>query len=212
MLRQQPEPCSGGWQVRRPRHPLAAERACRPALFGGRRGRHSLHRRQSAGSNRRAAQRIQEHRHHRVGDRDCRRHRNPDGFAVHEAEEGQHRAGERKGRGLDELLLDDEGGNRAKNEASENGAAAEHGETLIKHADLAELGHADLGGAGAGGGERAVDQRLAPGREMRHQRQHDRRRVALRRLLERLRADQHADVEQDRRDRDHRERATASAR
>ena len=39
---------------------------------------------------------------------------------------------------------------------------------------------------------------------MRRQRQHDRRRVLDRRGLERLRADQHADVEQDRRDRDHR--------
>ena len=38
---------------------------------------------------------------------------------------------------------------------------------------------------------------------MRHQRQHDGRRMRLGRLLERLRADQHADVEQDRRDRDH---------
>jgi hypothetical protein len=45
---------------------------------------------------------------------------------------------------------------------------------------------------------------LAPRREVRRQREHDGRRVALGDLLEGLRADQHADVEQDRRDRDHR--------
>ena len=38
---------------------------------------------------------------------------------------------------------------------------------------------------------------------MRRQRQHDRGRMLDRRGLERLRADQHADIEQDRRDRDH---------
>ena len=53
----------------------------------------------------------------------------------------------------------------------------------------------------AGGAERAVNQHFGPGGQMRGERQHDRRRMRLRRGLERLRADQHADVEQDRRDR-----------
>ena len=77
-------------------------------------------------------------------------------------------------------------------------------QALVEHADIAELVHADGRGAGAGGAERAVHQGLAPGGQMRRQRQHDRRRVRLRRALERLRANQHADVEQDRRDRDDR--------
>ena len=38
--------------------------------------------------------------------------------------------------------------------------------------------HAGRGGVGAGGAERAVDLRLAPGRDLRHQRQDDRRRMA----------------------------------
>ena len=81
---------------------------------------------------------------------------------------------------------------------------------LIEHAGLAELVEADRGRVGARRAERAVDLRLAPGGDLRHHRQDDRRRVAPRRFLERLRADQHADVEQDRQDRDHRDQASIS--
>jgi len=55
-------------------------------------------------------------------------------------------------------------------------------------------------GAGAGDTERAVHQRLGPGGDVRRQCQNDRRGVRLRRGLERLRTDQHADIQKDRRD------------
>ena len=55
-----------------------------------------------------------------------------------------------------------------------------------------------------GRSEHGVDLQLGPGRKVRRQRQHDGGRVLDRRGLERLCADQHADIEQDRRDRDHR--------
>jgi hypothetical protein len=47
----------------------------------------------------------------------------------------------------------------------------------------------------------------APGGDLRNHRQDDRRRMTPRRFLEGLRADQHADVEQDRQDCDHRDQA-----
>ena len=107
--------------------------------------------------------------------------------------------------GLVEFAVDDEHRDRAQDDAGERRAAAERLQPLIEHADLRELVEADRGRAGARGAERVVDLRLAPGGDLRQQRQHDRRRVAMRRFLERLRADQHADVEQDRQDRDDRD-------
>ena len=68
---------------------------------------------------------------------------------------------------------------RAEHQAGQDRAAAQHLEPVIEHADLAELVEADRRRVGAGGAERVVDQQLAPGREVRRQRQHDRRRVAF---------------------------------
>ena len=75
---------------------------------------------------------------------------------------------------------------------------------MIEHADLAELVEAHCRSARPGRAQRAVHQRLTPGRKMWSEREHDRWRVLGGRGLERLRADEHADIEQDRRDRDHR--------
>ena len=97
-------------------------------------------------------------------------------------------------------------------------AAAHDFEPVVEHALLRQRGdrrgldRADLVGRQRAHGLRraqgcpqhGVDLQLGPGRKMRRQRKHDRRRVLDRRGLERLRADQHADIEQDRRDRDHR--------
>ena len=80
-------------------------------------------------------------------------------------------------------------------------------QALVQDARVAELVEADRGGVGARGAERAVDHGFAPGGDLRNHRQNDRRRMAPRRFLEGLRADQHADVEQDRQDRDHRDQA-----
>ena len=55
------------------------------------------------------------------------------------------------------------------------------------------------------GSERVVDLQFAPRGERRDDRHDDGGRVPVRAFLERLRADQHADVEQDRRDRDDRD-------
>jgi len=66
-----------------------------------------------------------------------------------------------------------------------------------------EFGHADLFGRCAGRAERAVDQGLRPGGD-RQDRQHDSGDVPWRRRLVRLGADDEADIEQDRQDRDQR--------
>ena len=71
---------------------------------------------------------------HRGDDRIGQRHRRRDAeatadahrFAMHEAEIGQHGAGERKGRGLHEIALDHEHADRAQHEAGEDRAAAHH--------------------------------------------------------------------------------------
>ena len=123
---------------------------------------------------------------------------------MHEAEERQHRTGRRKVRCFRVLLVDDEHAGGAEYHAAEDGSGAQHLKSVVEHADLAEFVEADRRRIGPGRPERAVDQELAPGRDVRDQRQNDRRRMVLRRLLERLRANQHADVEQDRRDRDQR--------
>ena len=90
-------------------------------------------------------------------------------------------AGQREGRGLVELAVDDEHGDGAQDDAGQRGAAAQHLQPVIQHADLRQLVEADRGGIGAGGAQRVVDLRLAPGGDLRQQRQHDRRRVAVRR-------------------------------
>ena len=95
----------------------------------------------------------------------------------------------------------------AEDDAGQRRAAAKRRQTVIEHAGIAELVEPDRGGVGARRAQRAVDHGFAPGRDLRHHRQDDRRRMAARRFLERLRADQHADVEQDRQDRDDRDQA-----
>ncbi len=175
------------------------------ASLGRRRRRHLLLGRQQYREGRgRPAQDEQEGRDDRVGNCDRGSDREPYRLAVHEPKEGQHRPGEREAGRFHIFALDDKHPDRSEHQAGQDRAAAEHLESVIEHAHLAQLLHADSRGARAGGAERAVHQGLAPGREVRRQRQHDRRRVSGWRGLERLRADQHADVEQDRRDRDHR--------
>src|SRR5580692_10190787 len=78
-------------------------------------------RRQRRRKGRIAAQRKQEDRYDRVGDRDRRRDRNPYRFAVHEAEERQHGSGEGEGRGIDEFLVNDEGAYRREHESGQDG-------------------------------------------------------------------------------------------
>ncbi len=137
---------------------------------------------------------------------------------MHEAEIGQHRAGKGEGRSLHEIAFNDEHADRAEHEAGKDRAAAHYLQPMVDHAllrqrsdgrglDVAHLvgrKPAHRLGCIEGRPEHGVDLQLGPGGEMRGQRQHDRRRMLDRRGLERLRADQHADVEQDRRDRDHR--------
>ena len=125
---------------------------------------------------------------------------------MHEAEEGEHRARQSKGRSLRELLLDHEHTDGAEHETGQDRSAAENLEPVIEHAHLAELVETDCCGTGPRCAKRAVHQGLAPSCKMRGEREHNRRRVLGRRGLERLRPDEHADVEQDGRYRDHRDK------
>src|SRR5579862_22148 len=119
-----------------------------------------------------------------------------------ETEEAQDRPRRREGGRFVELAIDDENGDRAQNDAGESGATAQDLEPLIEHADLRELVEANRANTRAGRAERTVDLAFTPSRDLRHQRQNDRRRMALGRFLERLRADQHADIKKDRQNRD----------
>ena len=114
---------------------------------------------------------------------------------------------------FDELAVDDEDRDRAEDQAAEDRAAAEHLEPVVEHADLRRACRGRPRAALVPAAPSALSIcSLAPGGEVRHEREDDRRRVAVRRFLEGLRADQHADVEQDRRDRDDRDERRASAR
>ena len=124
---------------------------------------------------------------------------------MHQAEIGENRAGQCKSRRVDELSLDDEDADRAEHESGQDRTAAHDFEAMVQHADISELLEADLRCRSSGGGERSVDQRLRPSREVRRQCEDDCRSVLRRRRLEGLRADQHADVEKDRRDCDDRD-------
>ena len=145
---------------------------------------------------------VEHHGDAEIAQRHHRRLPDAEILGVDQAEERQDRAREREGRGLLELAFDDEHGDGAQNDAGERRAAAERLQALVQDAGIAELVEADRGRVGAGGAERAVDHGFAPGGDLRNHRQNDRRRMAPRRFLEGLRADQHADVEQDRQDRD----------
>ena len=57
---------------------------------------------------------VEDRRDAEIAERHHRRLADADLLAVHEAEEGQHRAGEREGRRLHELAVDDEDGDRAR--------------------------------------------------------------------------------------------------
>src|ERR1700738_3482742 len=59
-----------------------------------------------------------------------------DRFAVHETEIGHDGAGEREGRGLHEIALDDEDADRAENKTGEDRTAAHHFQAVIEHALL----------------------------------------------------------------------------
>jgi len=106
-------------------------------------------RRQRRRKGRVAAQRKQEGCNDRVGDRHRRRDRKPHRFTVHETEECQYRARKREGRGIDELLVDDEGADGREHETGQDGAASERSQTGIEHADIGELVEAKRHGAGA---------------------------------------------------------------
>ena len=67
-------------------------------------------------------------------------------------------AGKRERRGIDELLVDDEGADGGEHQAGQDRAAAHDLEARVEHADIAQLVHADGRGAGAGCAERSVDQ------------------------------------------------------
>ena len=56
-------------------------------------------------------------------------------------------------------------------------STAEEGHAVVDNPGGAELGHADLLGRSAGRAERAVDQGLRPGGDVRQDREHDCRRV-----------------------------------
>ena len=121
---------------------------------------------------------------------------------MHESEEREHGAGKGEGCGFQHLALDHEHSDCGQHQAAKDRTAAQNRETFVEDSVRAKFVESDGGGVRAGGAERIVDLQLAPGRKMRDQREHDRGRMTPRRFLEGLRADQHADVEQDRRDRD----------
>src|SRR4051794_11495472 len=85
---------------------------------------------------------------------------------MHEAEEGEHRAGQGESRRLCEFLLDDEYTDGAEDQSGQDRTAAENLEPVIEHADLAELVETDRRRVGSGRAERAIHQGLAPRREM----------------------------------------------
>src|ERR1043166_1970872 len=75
--------------------------------------------------------------------------------------------------------------------------AGEKLQAVIDEPGARELCRAHLSGRGAGRIERAVHLELAPRRDVRNDGEHYGGRVALRGSLEGLRADHHADIEQD---------------
>src|SRR5579862_2804017 len=111
------------------------------ALFRRRRVQHLTRRRRSQRRRKGgvAGQRKQENCHDDVCDGEGWTHRNADGLTVHEAEERQYRARERKSRGIDELLVNDEGADRRQHEAGKNGAATHCFETRVQHAHVREV-------------------------------------------------------------------------
>jgi hypothetical protein len=91
------------------------------------------------------AQAKEEDRDDRVSDRYRGGSGQSRGLVMHEAEEGEHRAGQSKGRSLHELLLDDEHADGAEHEAGEDGTTAENLEAVIAP-DLAEFVETYCGG------------------------------------------------------------------
>src|SRR5260221_2609727 len=91
---------------------------------------------------------IEHRRDRKIAERDHGRARDADRLAVDETEEGQRGAGEPEGRGLLELAVDDEDGDRGHHDAGQDRAAAQDLETVIYHAVLAELVEPDRGRAG----------------------------------------------------------------
>src|SRR6516165_7386116 len=83
---------------------------------------------------RRAAQAKQEDRDDRVSNRYRGGNGQSHGLAMHETEEGEHRAGQSKGRSLHELLLDDEHADGTEHEAGQDGTTTENFESVIEHA------------------------------------------------------------------------------
>src|ERR1700730_12078250 len=139
-----------------------------------------------------------------VADAHRNRAANAERRAVDKAEKRQYGAGGGKECRPIELAVDDKGGDGAEDQSREHSTTAEQRHAVIDNAGGAELGHADLLGGRARRAERAVDQGLRPGGDVRQDRKHDRGRVPWRRRLERLSTDDEPDIEQDRQDRDQR--------
>ena len=145
-------------------------------------------------------------RDRQIADRDHRRLADADRLAVHEAEEGQRR---RRASAKADAFVNCRSMMKTAIAPSMRPPridAAAHGRRGPRKGrpSAPSLSNPTAAALVPAAAERVVDLQLAPRREVRHQREDDRGRVALGRLLERLRADEHADVEQDRRDGDDR--------
>ena len=92
--------------------------------------------------------------------------------------------------------VDHEAGDGAENDADEHRALPEQLQAVVDDAAVGECAEAELLGTGAGRGQRVVDQPGGPLRQARDHGQHDGRGVAPGADVERLRADDQADVEQ----------------
>lgn len=134
----------------------------------------------------------------RVRDRDRGGDCKPDRLTMHEAEERQHGAGRCKSGGILELFVEDECADGSKNQTGQNGAPTEDVESLIQYANSAKLIEANGRGAGSGRTKRTIHQGFAPTGKMRCQGEDDRGCMRSWCSLERLSANQHTDIEEDR--------------